>query len=188
MSMRDNRQGLRGPHFSVPVTRVSLEILRGSAMQRLRPVKPPVFLIGSAADCDLVLGDRTFPEVHTYIYVTSVGISVRHIGEGSPLLINGLKVETARLVDGDCLQMGPYEFVVRVERVPAGDDDDLRPHVTVSAEQRDEPREHWDVSWEHAQLLLCDLPAPVKPLSIPQEQSPLKRALAMYPELRRAIA
>lgn len=181
----DNRQGLRGPHYFSPVPLVQLEIIRGGAQHRLRTVKPPVFLIGSAADCDLVLGDRHFPEVHTYLYVTSAGITVRHIGQDPQLTLNGLEVETARVVDGDQLRMGPFEFIVRVSRKPAGDDDtDSRPHVRSSADSSGD----WDIGWEQAQLLLCDVPAPLKPLSQPQIDTPLRRALAMYPELRRAIA
>ncbi|HTN74102.1 MAG TPA: FHA domain-containing protein [Pirellulaceae bacterium] len=184
MSSWDNRQGLRGPHFHSRVPKVSLEIVRGSAHNRLRPIKPPVFLIGSAGDCDLVLGDKHFPEVHTYLYVTSAGISVRHIGEGPELTINGIAVETGRVNDGDRLQMGPYEFVLHVSPSPAGHDDSDRPRVTVASESYSE----WDASWEHAQLLLCDLPAPVRPSAVPLRQTPLQRAVAMFPELRKAIA
>ena len=42
---------------------VELEIMRGQARRRVRRVAAPIFLIGTANDCDLVLGDPRFPEV-----------------------------------------------------------------------------------------------------------------------------
>lgn len=94
--------------------RVMLEIVRGRARRLVRRIAPPVFLIGAAADCDLVLADEQFPDAFAYVYVTATGVSIRHLGSRPDLLVNGEMVESALLDDGDRLQMGPYEFQINI--------------------------------------------------------------------------
>jgi pSer/pThr/pTyr-binding forkhead associated (FHA) protein len=177
----DRRQSLRGPHFQHRLPQVSLEIVRGAAQRRMRLVRPPVYLIGAAGDCDLVLGDPAFPAVHTYLYVTATGVSVRHIGEGPKLYVNGVAIETARLANGDRLRLGAYEFVVHVHDCPTKDEG-----VTVAARDEDTPEAEYDADWEHLQLLLCDLPTSIRPQAIPAWRVIQPAAEAPYP--RRAIA
>jgi len=168
----DSRHALRGPHYRQPLPEVTLEIARGSAQRRVRRVRPPVFLIGSASDCDLVLAQGLFPAVHTYLYVTAAGVSVRHLGEGPELAVNGLAVETARLTDGDRLSLGGVEFVVHVQGRPTGTDGLGRGEELHLGEEN--PAEY-DLEWSHAQMLLCDLPAPLRPLAFPARQpSPVR--------------
>jgi predicted component of type VI protein secretion system len=95
---------------------VELEILRGRAKNRIRRVEVPVFLIGAAHDCDLVLADPAFPEVHTYLYVNRGGVTVRRLGEGPMLAVDGVEVENAPIADGQTLRIGSYEFAVRIDR------------------------------------------------------------------------
>src|SRR4051794_26522508 len=107
--------------------RVELEITRGRARNKVRRVDVPVFLIGSARDCDLVLADADFPEIHTYMYVNRGGVSVRRIAETPALVVDGREVQSATIVDGQKLQLGRYEFEVRIDRPvkvePSGDED-----------------------------------------------------------------
>jgi len=109
------RQGSPQGYGRAGLPNVQLEIIRGLARHRIRPVRVPVFLIGSADDCDLVLGDPDFPEVHTYLFVTAGGVSARHLGAGAPLLVDGRIVRSAVLHDGDVLASGPYEFRIRID-------------------------------------------------------------------------
>jgi hypothetical protein len=95
--------------------RVELQILRGRARNKLRRIEVPVFLIGSARDCDLVLADADFPDVHTYLYVNRGGVSVRRIAESPALSVDGREVQAAAIVDGQKLQIGRYEFAIRID-------------------------------------------------------------------------
>jgi pSer/pThr/pTyr-binding forkhead associated (FHA) protein len=97
---------------------VELEILKGRANRKIRRIDVPVYLIGSAPDCDLVLADSAFPEVHTYVYVTKQGVSVRRLGEGPELKINGEAVQSASLQDGERVQLGTFEFTIHVVPAP----------------------------------------------------------------------
>ena len=94
---------------------VELNILRGQARQKVRKVQFPVFLIGAALDCDLVLRDPRLPEVHTYLYVTRDAISVRYLGVGPHLFVRNVRVESAQLRDGDRVQIGDaFEFEMKI--------------------------------------------------------------------------
>jgi hypothetical protein len=101
---------------SLPLGRkIWLEITRGQVQKRIRPVRGPLFLIGSATDCDLVLGDSSFPEAYAYVFVQEAAIVVRRLGLGPELQVAGEAVETAELRDGDPLSFGPFELRLHVE-------------------------------------------------------------------------
>jgi len=95
---------------------VSLQIVRGQAREKVRHVTTPAFLIGSAPDCDLVLGDPQFPHVYAYLIVHTGGVLVRHLGFAPELTVNGRAAARVALRDGDRLRLGPYEFIVGIER------------------------------------------------------------------------
>ncbi|HEY2411624.1 MAG TPA: FHA domain-containing protein [Pirellulaceae bacterium] len=93
---------------------VWLEITRGRVRQPIRPVPGPVFLIGAAADCDLVLGDATFPETYAYLLVQDDSVTIRRVGDEPELLVNGEPIETAELATGDRIAFGPFELAVQM--------------------------------------------------------------------------
>ena len=107
-----NRSDRRVP-ISLP--RVHLEIIRGRARNKLREVSTPVFLIGSAPDCDLVLRDPRFPDVYAYLFVTPQGASLRYLGEGPEMTVDGTLTESVRLQNGSRIRAGSYEFHVFIE-------------------------------------------------------------------------
>ena len=95
---------------------VSLEIVRGRARNKLRLVEARAFLIGSATDCDLVLGDPHFPPVHAYLLRSPQSMTIRWLGEGPALSVNGCEaIESEPLADQDLIRTGPYEFRVHIE-------------------------------------------------------------------------
>ena len=102
--------------------KVALEILRGRAVRKLRPVEGPAFLIGSASDCDLVLGDTRFPEVHSYLRLSDENVTIRHLGFSPDLLVNGKPATHTSLREGDVIQMGPYHFGVHIGLLTESDE------------------------------------------------------------------
>jgi hypothetical protein len=98
-----------------PTPRVTLEITRGKVQQRVRPVQGKVFLIGTASDCDLVLGDLSFPEVYAYVFVDGPKISIRRLGAGPALSVSDERTEKAELFQGDKVQFGPFELRVIID-------------------------------------------------------------------------
>jgi pSer/pThr/pTyr-binding forkhead associated (FHA) protein len=91
-----------------------LEITRGRARRRLREVRVAAFLIGAAKDCDLVLADPRFPDVHAYLVRHPDGVALRYLGSKPVLTVNGRLLRHARLADGDRIETGGYEFTVRI--------------------------------------------------------------------------
>ena len=115
---RFDRYSPPAPHRLPTQPRVSLEITRGRVKQRLRPVSSRVFLIGSASDCDLVLGDLSFPEAYAYLFVEGTEVTIRRLGTGPELMVAGESVESAELFHGDKLAFGPFELRVLIEGSP----------------------------------------------------------------------
>ena len=91
-----------------------LEIRCGQAQYRRRPVREPVFLVGSGDDCDMVLGDPQFPVVHFYLLTKEGRTSLRRVGHRPDLTINGQVKLSAYLHDGDRIRTGPFEFMVHL--------------------------------------------------------------------------
>lgn len=121
---RFDRQSSPHPHGLSCGARVTLEIVRGRARERCREVNETVFLIGSAADCDMVLGDAEFPSAYAYLYVTSGGVSLRSLGGGPELLVRGSAVSTVAAVaigNGDLIELGPLALRISIELSPPGD-------------------------------------------------------------------
>ena len=115
LSFRIDANSSSKPHFAVPLPSVTLEIQRGKARELTRTVTPPVFLIGSALDSDLVLGDANFPEAYAYLYVKTDGIFLQYLGDGPEITVEGIRGETFRLENGQRIEAGPFEFIIRIE-------------------------------------------------------------------------
>jgi hypothetical protein len=112
---RHGPHGPARPHRPAVLPSAELEITRGRARQRVRPIDGLAFLIGSADDNDLVLSDDQFPESHSYLLRSPLGLTLCWLGEGPEITINGQPVSSTALVPADArLRTGPYEFRIRL--------------------------------------------------------------------------
>lgn len=93
---------------------VDLTIHRGRAQRLVRAVQGPVFTIGTAQTCDMVLGDVQFPDVHSYVCIRTGVVSMRYLGEGPAVTVNGREVRWGELRDGDRIRTGPFEFRIGI--------------------------------------------------------------------------
>jgi predicted component of type VI protein secretion system len=109
-----DRHSTPHPHFLPKFPRVRLEIMRGRARDRIRQVPGRTFFIGSGSDCDLVLGDDHFPELHSYLLLTAQAVVIRHLGQPPGLCVNGRPHSRAALTDQSRIQIGPYEFTIHI--------------------------------------------------------------------------
>jgi len=116
-----------GPNRLTVGSCVALEITRGRVQQRIRPVRSRVFLIGTASDCDLVLGDLTFPEAYAYLFVQDDKVTIRRLGAGPDLIVCGERVETAELLADDRVAFGPFELRVIIDRPAERDSKAVEP-------------------------------------------------------------
>ncbi len=113
---------------------VQLEITRGRVKHRWRNVSRKAFLLGSADDCDLVLGDERFSSVHAYVLRTTEGVTIRWLGEGPELTVNGTPARASSpLSDGDVIRTGMFEFVIHIhQETPRLDKHRLGPHFSTA--------------------------------------------------------
>lgn len=139
-----NPQEPSGPHMRSSLPQVTLEIVRGRARQRIRPIVRPAFLIGSAADSDLMLASEQFPTAHCYLLLNPEGVGLRWLGFAPEVLVNDRPVERAELQDGDLLRTGPYEFRIRIRR----GDTVLRLKRPTDADYEADA-EHWAKDWSN---------------------------------------
>ena len=102
-------------HSFANLPKAHLEVMGGSAKHRIRPIRVPVFLIGSGLECDLVLGDAQFPEVHSYLFLADEGASMRWLGKGPALMVNDAPVQACTLNHGDTIAMAGYRFELSVD-------------------------------------------------------------------------
>jgi len=97
---------------------VWLEITRGRVRQRIRPVHAAVFLIGTDQDSDLVIGDAAFSGTYAYLLVQNGQVTVRRVGAGPELLVNGQRLDAGDVEAGDLLTFGPFELVLHIQPSP----------------------------------------------------------------------
>jgi hypothetical protein len=126
------------PHIvSVPqihngLPSVAVEITCGRARNRVRPVQRTTYFIGAGRDCDLVLSDPQFAEVHAYLMLGVGGVTIRHLGQSPALIVNGRPVRRAILTDQSVIETGPFQFRVHIQpaAVPAPPASDAVQQVT----------------------------------------------------------
>lgn len=103
------------PSFFHSLPHVELRILRGRARNLTRTVSSTVFLMGAGLECDLVLGDRRFEGVHSYVLRTPERVMLRRLADSPEVTVDGQAVETAELTSGCRIGLGPYEFQVQID-------------------------------------------------------------------------
>jgi len=116
---------------------VELAISRGRARELVRPIEGLVYLIGAAEDNDLVLADSQFPDSHSYLLRSPLGLTLCWLGEGPEVTVDGVPaLGTALVPDGSRLRTGPFEFRIRITwptpaeaQAAAADDFPRAPHL-----------------------------------------------------------
>ncbi len=101
-------------HFQPGLPAVTLEITRGGVRNHVRQVTRSVYFIGRSKDCDLVLDDPSFADVHACLLVAGSGVTIRHLGRAPHLKVNGKIILQAALEDQTLIATGPLEFRVHL--------------------------------------------------------------------------
>lgn len=112
------------PQVAPRLPDITLEITRGKARNSVRRIDGLAYLIGSAEDNDLVLADSQFPDSHSYLLRSPLGLTLCWLGDGPEITVDAIPVLSSALVpDGARLRTGPYEFRIRVEWRQAADEE-----------------------------------------------------------------
>lgn len=112
---RHGSHSVSRPHRRVVLPEVELQITRGRARNSVRAISGLAYLIGAADDNDLVLADDQFPDSHSYLLRSPLGLTLCWLGDGPEITVDGQPVLSSALVpDGARLRTGPYEFRIRL--------------------------------------------------------------------------
>lgn len=175
--LENNPHILPGPHSRSKFPNVEIEILQGQARQLIRKFSDRVFLIGTDADCDMVLGDPVFPEVYAYFFLTKQGVSLRHLGLGPMFTINGRLLQSTTVFDGDLVKMARYEFLIHINW-------DLNPDHKMQHHDSTKPAPSEDQSpQDQFEALLHDVHEVVHSPDTPASSNPTCLSISQSPPL-----
>ncbi|MFM7149830.1 MAG: hypothetical protein ACKO23_08305, partial [Gemmataceae bacterium] len=121
---------------SAPGATVRLEVRVGPGQPVVYEVGDGGFLVGSVPGCDLRLPGSSLPAVVCLISRLPTGASLRKLASVFPLQVNQQPATSLYLKDGDRLEMGPAQVVVRIENGSAlRPEKDVAPREDLSAER-----------------------------------------------------
>ncbi len=88
-------------------------------------VDKPVFVIGSAEDCDLRVPDGQLSPFHAYLFVRDHVVTLRHLGPPPVISVNGRLMRWGELRNDDCIMLGSSAYRIELPTVPMTQGTDL---------------------------------------------------------------
>ncbi|MHC5033594.1 MAG: FHA domain-containing protein [Planctomycetota bacterium] len=74
-------------------------------------------LVGRSPSCDVVFQSPAVSRRHAYFYPNEEFCWVKDLGSKNGMLVNGRRAKETRLTDGDEVDIGPSQFILRTEGV-----------------------------------------------------------------------
>jgi hypothetical protein len=116
---RDGRSPLlRRPEDLPPLPQVTLEFLKQAARQPPWRMKPVLALLGTSVACAVRLHSPRVSRLHASLVRTPQGVWVIDLLGRGGILVNDTRVRSARLRDGDQLQVRGFAMRVRYDSPP----------------------------------------------------------------------
>jgi pSer/pThr/pTyr-binding forkhead associated (FHA) protein len=104
----------------IPLT---FRIYKGDQLLRTETLTQPVIKVGKLSSSHLRIDDESVSRMHAVIEVTGPGeISIIDLGSTKGTIVNGQKVNKAKLQDGDVVVLGDTRIVLAVGEPEASDD------------------------------------------------------------------
>lgn len=101
------------------------EITQGRTESPLRPINRDRFLIGAGERCDLRLGGKDIPAVHSVVHIDGDEIWLETLADSPEVRVNGRLTRSAALEPGDELAIGSFCLTL---------------HQTEAAQQKQTPK------------------------------------------------
>jgi hypothetical protein len=117
--LRPEFQPLTANDAAETLPKVTLEFLTGKTEHTHWNVNRVLTLVGRAHECKLHLGGEDIALFHSYFVKTTAGLWVVDLLARGGTLVNGKKVRTALLKDGDEVKVGKFAMGVRTPKVTA---------------------------------------------------------------------
>src|SRR5690349_6418681 len=104
----------------IPLT---FRIYKGDQLLRTETLSQPVIKVGKLSSSHLRIDDESVSRMHAVIEVTGPGdISIIDLGSTKGTIVNGQKVNKAKLQDGDVVVLGDTRIVLAVGEAEASDE------------------------------------------------------------------
>lgn len=97
---------------AVVILTYELIFLSGNAAPKRYPVDDSTIFIGRAPDCDIIIDDRTVSRHHAEVTFSGSQLVLRYLGSRDGIVVNGERVESAVLNEGDRIEVGDAVIVV----------------------------------------------------------------------------
>jgi hypothetical protein len=116
-----------GQRMTETAIRASDVVIEVNGMRH--PLRPPGIVIGRGSDADLRINDPGISRQHAQIAL-SIGdegtiVAIRDLGSTNGVILNGKRVEQARVLDRSQIQLGNTSIVIRIsESDPSFEDGD----------------------------------------------------------------
>lgn len=78
----------------------------------------PIVLLGRQDECDVILDSRKVSRKHCCFATLNGSVVVRDLGSTNGISVNGIRVASAILNNGDILSIGGHSFQLRHESLP----------------------------------------------------------------------
>lgn len=110
---------------------VVLVMFRADGERRSFSVVRDMTVIGRREDCDLRIPLGDVSRKHCRLIRDGDTIRIEDLGSSNGTYHNGIRIQEAQLSPGDVIRVGPVDFVVQIDGVPA--DDELQPAAAAPA-------------------------------------------------------
>ncbi|HWB55121.1 MAG TPA: FHA domain-containing protein [Tepidisphaeraceae bacterium] len=106
---------------------VVLVMFKADGERRSIPLNREMTVIGRHNDCDLRIPVGQVSRKHCRIVKEPDAVRIEDLGSSNGTYRNGQRVQESALEPGDYIQIGPAQFVVQIDGVPADEDISLPP-------------------------------------------------------------
>ena len=109
---------------AAPTSGGDLILQNGRQSGSVRTLGVPLTFLGRAARCEIRLNVKGVDPLHCLLVQGPEGLIVRDLDSASGTFVNGQRIAHALLHDGDLLNVGPFQFRLRLAPAPKEDSDD----------------------------------------------------------------
>lgn len=101
---------------------VVLVMLSTDGQRRSFPLNREMTIIGRRDDCDLRIPVSDVSRKHCRLVKEEGGVRIEDLGSSNGTYRNGERIQEAMLEAGDHVQVGPLQFIVQIDGVPADEE------------------------------------------------------------------
>lgn len=101
---------------------VSIVFLQNGGSPREVPISPGTHVLGREKSCQVRIPIAEVSRKHCELTLTEAGLTVRDLGSANGTIVNGKRTEEEILGAGDAVVIGPCQFIVRIDGLPADSD------------------------------------------------------------------